>query len=160
MTVLYWHWLVLGMVLVLAEIFIPSFTIFWVGLAALVVGFLTWLGLVSDLTYQILIWTIFSVVFMVAWFKWIKPLSKDRTLAGLSREAVLGKVATVIDAPAKGKSRGTLRFSTPVLGADEWPFFCGEAVKVGEQVIVKDIEGNAMVVSPQTSPIQKEEKER
>ena len=35
---LYWHWLVLGVVLVVAEIFIPSFTILWFGLGALVVG--------------------------------------------------------------------------------------------------------------------------
>lgn len=152
MTVLYWHWLVFGMILILAEIFIPSFTIFWVGLAALVVGAATWLGLIDNLTYQILIWTIFSVVFMLAWFKWIKPLSKDRTLAGLSREAVIGKVATVIEAPAKGRSRGILRFSTPVLGADEWPFFCVDPVHSGDQVIVKDIEGNAMIVVPLTSP--------
>ena len=26
--ILYWHWLVFGMVLMIAEIFIPSFTIF------------------------------------------------------------------------------------------------------------------------------------
>jgi membrane protein implicated in regulation of membrane protease activity len=35
---LYWHWLVLGMVMILAEIFIPSFTIFWFGLGAILVG--------------------------------------------------------------------------------------------------------------------------
>ena len=36
---LYWHWLVIGMLLVVAEIFIPSFTVLWFGLGALVVGF-------------------------------------------------------------------------------------------------------------------------
>ena len=35
---LYWHWLVIGMLLVVAEIFIPSFTVLWFGLGALVVG--------------------------------------------------------------------------------------------------------------------------
>ena len=30
-TLLYWHWLVFGMILIIAEIFIPSFTIFWFG---------------------------------------------------------------------------------------------------------------------------------
>ena len=37
---LYWHWLVFGMLLVAAEIFIPSFTVLWFGLGALVVGLL------------------------------------------------------------------------------------------------------------------------
>ena len=35
---LYWYWLVFGMVLIMAEIFIPSFTIFWFGLAAILVA--------------------------------------------------------------------------------------------------------------------------
>ena len=37
---LYWHWLVLGMLLVAGEIFIPSFNILWFGLGALLVGLL------------------------------------------------------------------------------------------------------------------------
>ena len=35
---LYWHWLVIGMLLVVAEIFVPSFTVLWFGLGALLVG--------------------------------------------------------------------------------------------------------------------------
>ena len=37
-----WHWLVLGMLLMIAEIFVPSFTIFWFGLGALSVSGLLW----------------------------------------------------------------------------------------------------------------------
>jgi membrane protein implicated in regulation of membrane protease activity len=35
---LYWHCLVLGLLPILAELFIPSFSIFWFGLGALLVG--------------------------------------------------------------------------------------------------------------------------
>ncbi len=35
---LYWYWLVFGMVLIIAELFIPSFTIFWFGLGAILVA--------------------------------------------------------------------------------------------------------------------------
>ena len=38
MELVYWHWIVLGIVLMLAEIFIGSFFIFWFGAAAVVVG--------------------------------------------------------------------------------------------------------------------------
>ena len=37
-TLLYWHWLVFGMILIITEIFIPSFTIFWFGLGAIIVA--------------------------------------------------------------------------------------------------------------------------
>ena len=75
---LYWHWLVLGMLLVVAEIFIPSFTIFWFGLGALVVG-LIMLALKLSFTAQILIWTVSSVLFTVLWFQYFKPRMIDKT---------------------------------------------------------------------------------
>ena len=68
---LYWHWLVLGLLLVVGEIFIPSFTILWFGLGALVVG-LVELLIPMSLSVQILLWTVSSVVFTLVWFKSIK----------------------------------------------------------------------------------------
>ena len=32
--ILWWHWIVLGIILVLMELVVPSFTIFWFGLGA------------------------------------------------------------------------------------------------------------------------------
>ena len=49
---LYWHWLVFGMLLMLLELVVPSFTIFWFGLGGLVVGLLLLLVDFS-LTWQI-----------------------------------------------------------------------------------------------------------
>ena len=69
---LYWHWLVIGMLLVVAEIFIPSFTVLWFGLGALVVGLVEMVAPMS-MTTQILLWTVSSVLFAVGWFKVIKP---------------------------------------------------------------------------------------
>ena len=68
---LYWHWLVLGLLLVVGEIFIPSFTILWFGLGALVVG-LVQLLIPMPLTVQVLLWTGSSVAFTLIWFKIIK----------------------------------------------------------------------------------------
>lgn len=31
MTILWWHWLFFGLILISAELFIPSFTIIWFG---------------------------------------------------------------------------------------------------------------------------------
>ncbi|MGB1808633.1 MAG: NfeD family protein, partial [Porticoccaceae bacterium] len=73
---LYWHWLVLGLVLIVAEIFIPSFTILWFGLGALVVGVAALLFEIP-FSIQVLIWTVFSVLFTVLWFKLVKPKMVD-----------------------------------------------------------------------------------
>lgn len=143
--VLYWHWLVLGMLLMLVEIFLPSFTALWFGLGACLVGLLMLLVPGLSLSWQLLIWTICSVAFTFLWFRFFKPLSIDRTKAGLSREAILGEVGMVIALPQGGR-RGRLRFPMPMLGSEEWDFICEEPLALGERVAVVDVSGNALLV--------------
>ena len=143
--VLYWHWLVLGMLLIVAEIFIPSFTVFWFGLGAVIVALIVWLLPDIAISWQLFIWAIASIIFTVLWFKLFKPLMTDRTKAGISREAALGESGQVIRIPQEGR-RGIVRFATPLLGADEWPFICEQEVVSGDRVFVKDISGNTLLV--------------
>ena len=142
---LYWHWLVLGMVLIIAEIFLPSFTIFWFGLGAIIVAGLLLLIPGMTLSWQLFIWAIASCGFTFLWFKYFKPLMTDRTKAGISREAILGERGQVIKTPDEGH-HGIVRFTTPLLGADEWQFICEENLKIGDRVYVKDISGNTLIV--------------
>ncbi len=142
---LYWHWLTLGLLLILAELFIPSFTIFWFGLGALLVGGLLLLFDELALSWQIFIWAIASGLFTFLWFRFLKPRMTDRTKAGLSREAIVGESGQVIGAPEEGR-RGTVRFAKPLLGSDEWPFICEQPVTIGDRVFVKDVSGNTLIV--------------
>ncbi|PLY01355.1 MAG: hypothetical protein C0623_05405 [Desulfuromonas sp.] len=147
MEILYWYWLVFGMILILSEIFLASFTVLWFGLGAILVGLLSWVGIRPEIEYQLLMWATFSVGFTIAWFKWVKPMSGDRTMAGTSREAFLGERCLVIKAPADD-ARGTVRFSVPILGSDTWTCIAKEPVKVGDTVIVDDVHGNTIIVKP------------
>ena len=145
MQVLYWHWLLFGMVLIIAELFIPSFTIFWFGLAAMCVAGVLFVIPGMTLIWQLFVWAMASIFFTVIWFKFFKPLMGDRTKAGISREAILGESGHVIQVPQEGR-RGVVRFATPLLGDDEWPFICESSVTSGDRVFVKDISGNTLIV--------------
>lgn len=145
MAFLYWHWLVLGIVLLLVEIALPSFTVFWFGLGALVVGIVLWIVPGLGLAGQLLLWVISSCVFAFLWFKYLKPMMIDKTKAGISREAVIGEAGQVIKAPVEG-GRGVVRFTTPVLGNDEWEFVCDQPVSLGDRVFIKEISGNTLIV--------------
>ncbi|PID40753.1 MAG: hypothetical protein CR984_01595 [Proteobacteria bacterium] len=124
-SVQYWHWLVMGMLLIIVEIFIPSFTIFWFGLGGILVAVLMYFISGMNLSWQLFIWAVASCGFTWMWFKMIRPLMTDRTKAGIAREAAVGETGQVIREPADGR-RGVVRFTTPLLGSDEWPFICGE----------------------------------
>lgn len=143
--ILYWYWLVFGMLLIIAEIFIPSFTIFWFGLGGIIVAGILWLSPDLLLSWQLFFWAIASCVFTFLWFKFFKPLMKDRTKAGISKEAIIGESGQVIKVPDKGK-RGIVRFTTPLLGDDEWPFMSQDKIALGDRVFIKDISGNTLIV--------------
>jgi membrane protein implicated in regulation of membrane protease activity len=147
---LYWHWLVFGMILIMAELFVPSFTIFWFGLGAILVAIILLVAPGPSLAWQLFIWAVASCIFTLLWFKFFRPLMRDRTKAGIAREAILGESGQVIKAPA-ADSRGVVRFTTPILGADEWPFICEQAVAVGDRVHVKEISGNTLIVEKRKS---------
>jgi hypothetical protein len=147
---LYWHWLVLGMILVLAEIFVPSFTILWFGLGAIVVAVVLLPAPGLAVAWQMFIWAVSSCIFALLWFKFLRPLMRDRTKAGISREAALGESGQVIRAPEPG-GRGLVRFTTPLLGSDEWRFICEQPVSIGDRVFVKEISGNTLIVEKRTS---------
>jgi len=143
--ILYWYWLVFGMLLIIAELFIPSFTIFWFGLGAIIVALILWLLPDMAVSWQLFIWAMASIVFTILWFKFFKPLMTDRTKAGISREAIMGESGQVIKIPGADQ-RGIVRFTTPLLGADEWPFICEHEVAAGDRIFVKDVSGNTLIV--------------
>lgn len=143
--VLYWHWIVLGIGLVLLEIPLPSFTSLWFGAAAVVVGLLLLFMPDLSFTLQVLIWTLLSVMLTWLWFRYLKPLSIDKTKAGLSRESIVGEVGQVMVVP-NAERRGKLRFSAPVLGSDEWLFISQDQLAAGDRVQVVDVSGNSLIV--------------
>jgi membrane protein implicated in regulation of membrane protease activity len=141
----YWHWIVFGVALILSELALATFFILWFGVAAIVVGLVLLAAPDIAVSWQILIWTVLSIVMAIAWFKYLKPLSIDRTKAGLSREMIVGEIGQVLQAPSEDR-RGRMRFPAPVLGADEWEIISTDGVAAGDRVQVRDVSGNTLIV--------------
>jgi len=143
--VLPWHWIVFGLALMTSEMFLATFFILWFGAAAVVIGTLLYFVPDISLKWQILIWTILSSVLAWCWFKYLKPLSIDRTKAGLSKEAIIGEIGQVLVIPNEDK-RGKLRFPAPILGADEWIIMSQDKLSLGDKVKVVTVSGNSLIV--------------
>ena len=142
----YWHWLIFGLSLALAEILLVSFVALWFGVSAIIVGLLLWIVPFS-FTMQLMLWITLSIIIVFSWFKWVSPHFKNKTFSGMSRERMIGQVGTVIEYNSVHEGRGTLRFPAPILGNDEWQFICTESVEIGDRVMVREFSGNALIVS-------------
>jgi len=97
MDILWWHWLVLGLLLVVAEIAgSGSFFLIFFGVGALVVGVLAAIGLAGPVWLQILLFSLLSITSlalfrspMLRWFQ--KDPPKPRV------DPIIGEVATAVD---------------------------------------------------------------
>jgi inner membrane protein len=141
----YWHWIVLGIILSVIEIFAVSFTLLWFGLGAFVIALLLLAWPATPLPVQLALWAISTGVLAIAWFRYFKPRLLDRTKAGISREAAVGQMGMVIKA-ATEHARGVVRFTVPLLGDAEWPYICESALREGDRCRVIDVLGNALLV--------------
>lgn len=64
----YWHWLVIGLVLLILEMFAPGAILLWFGVAGLVIGVLQLIfGDLIGPQLQWLLFSILSIVSIVAW---------------------------------------------------------------------------------------------
>lgn len=69
----WWYWIIAGFCLIGLELIVPSFTIIWFGLGALVVGALKALWPKFPLAGQLFLWSVSSISFTAMWFKYLKP---------------------------------------------------------------------------------------
>ena len=140
----WWHWIVGGIVLVLAELVIPSFFIVWFGLGALLTGLLT-LAFDLSLTAQLAIWTLASLAMVGLWFRVFKQ-SFVKTRVGTADGEVIGEIGLLVSAVAPFE-RGKVRFQRPVLGSEEWVCLADAPIAAGERVKVMAVEGSFLKVS-------------
>lgn len=141
----WWQWLVAGFVLIALEMVIPSFTIIWFGLGALVVGAFAFIWPKFSLSGELALWLLMSVCFTLFWFRYLKPKGIKNT-AGLSKEGIVGETGIIIRGTEDSYGRGVVRFRISVLGADEWSCYSEHILHVGASVRVVDIEGQILKV--------------
>lgn len=146
MSLEWWHWIVLGIALVIAELAVPAFFVIWFGLGALAVGLLLAVLPLGE-TAQVALWIVASLAMVVLWFKVFKrgEYLRSKTRAGQSDGDSIGEIGLMSKA-AEPFARGRVRFQKPLLGAEEWECMVDAPIAVGERVRVVAVEGSFLKV--------------
>jgi len=142
-TVLWWHWIVIGIILLILEMNTGTFFMLGFGVAAILVGIIDNLMGTSFKT-ELFIWMVLSVLSIAAWFKWFRE--KPITDSGQSnyRLDTLGTVKEDI----QPHSRGKVTFDTPVLGNTSWHAISKVDIDKGTRVKIVEINGQLIEVEP------------
>ncbi|HSR74541.1 MAG TPA: hypothetical protein VLL31_06820, partial [Sulfurovum sp.] len=70
-TILWWHWIVFGVALLIWDMSIGTFFILGLGIAAIIVGIVDRF-LDTSFTVELGIWIVLSILTIAAWFKWFR----------------------------------------------------------------------------------------
>ncbi|MEY3201868.1 MAG: hypothetical protein RIR70_1418 [Pseudomonadota bacterium] len=144
MTIEWWHWVVLGLALIVAELMVPAFVLLWFGVAALLVGALVWIVPGLSAVAQILTLSVLSGGLIALWFRIVKP-GMHKTRLGQADSDLIGQAGLLISDVAPFK-RGSVRFQRPLLGADVWECLSDEEIAAGARVKVLSVEGSLVKV--------------
>lgn len=97
MNITWWHWLVLGLVLIALELAAAGgFYVIFFGIAALIIGTLTLLGLAGPLSMQLLLFSVLSVAALL-FFR--RPLMRWMHIDSAASEVdtLVGELAIPLD---------------------------------------------------------------
>ncbi len=145
-TVLWWHWIVLGVMLLIVEMSIGTFFMLGLGVAAIVVGIID-VQMGTSFTVELSIWMVLSLLAIAAWFKWFREDPITESGQSNYRLDTLGSVQDEI----RPHSRGKVKFDTPVLGNTVWHATSKVDIDENTRVKIVQINGQLIEVEPLTT---------
>ncbi len=142
--VLWWHWVVLGLILILLELLEGTFLMLGLGSAAILTGGIHYF-FHPKITIELLIWVALSSIYIFIWKKFIHDQIKELKVG--QSDSDLGEIGIVISPISKFKE-GRVRFDVPVIGSRTWLAIANEDIPVGTEVKLIEIDGQYAKVSP------------
>jgi membrane protein implicated in regulation of membrane protease activity len=137
-------WTVLGLVLIVAEVFTSGFVLLWFGIGALAAAFAGLIG-VDSLALQFLVFAAVSIGLTAASRTiFVNYFSREKTGESLRTgvEALPGKLGTVVSS-----SRGALNEGAVKVFGSTWTAYPAEGeapLEAGERVRVERMEGASL----------------
>jgi membrane protein implicated in regulation of membrane protease activity len=140
-TVSWWHWIVLGLVLLMVEMSTGTFVILGLGVAAILVGALDYFMALS-FTSEVIIWAVLSILSFMAWKRWMKVEHVSSTGQSDYSIGTQGTVTEDIDP----HNRGKVTFDISVLGNTSWTATSTQSISKDARVKIVEIHGQLIEV--------------
>lgn len=107
-SIVYWHWIVLGFLLLILEMLAPGAILLWFGVGAMLVGGLLFVFPDIGWEWQVFIFALVSLASIFVWKKLRKESPDDNTEAGTLNQrgkALIGRSIPLVEAISNGVGR-------------------------------------------------------
>ena len=131
----FWHWLLLGVVLAIIEVFAPGAFFLWLGISAGIVGVILWLVPELSWEFQLLIFAILAVASVVIARRYLSahPLKTDLPNLNRRGQQYVGRTFTLEEPVINGQGKIQVDDST-------WKITC-EDCEAGTRVTINGVDG-------------------
>ena len=139
-------WTILGVILVIAEVFTTGFVLLWFGIGALAAALAAFVG-INSIAVQFLIFAIVSIALTAASRTiFVNYFSREKAGGDLKSgvEALPGQIGTVVSS-----SRGALHEGAVKVYGSTWTAFPAdgeEPLEAGDRVVVERVQGASIYV--------------
>ncbi len=137
---LWWVWMIVAGVFIIAEIFTAGFFLLWFGIGAVVAGIFAYLGL--SIGIQGITFVVVSGVLFAASRRFAERVCRKQP-PGIGADRFIGKRAVVLEEIDNVKNTGRIRLEEEDWRADSQT---GEIIPAGKMVEVVKIEGTHLIV--------------
>ncbi|HHH43040.1 MAG TPA: NfeD family protein [Gammaproteobacteria bacterium] len=136
----HWHWWILAAALIILEVFAPGAFFLWLGIAAVAVGGVVYLYPAMEWEYQLLLFSVLSVISIVIWRRYFRTSPADTDQPNLNRrgEQYVGRVFTLKEPVVDGIGKIRVDDSTWKVRGEDCP--------AGTQVEVTGVDGTILEV--------------
>lgn len=140
-----WIWCGVGLVLLCLEMLSGTLYLLWPGMAALVMALLAWLMPAFAISWQIVIYAVFSILTVMLWRK--RETTQVTPRIGQAKGEEIGRQGTIVSAVGPSQP-GRIRFSQGVMGSREWTAVADVEIAVDQPAKIIAVEGNSVRVTP------------
>lgn len=140
MIIHYWHWIILALGMIAAEVMLPGAFFLWVGIAAGILAGTVFLFPFTSPSVQLVLFGVLSILTTIMGRKAMRPFAKEATPSFLNRrgQQLVGQTLT-LDVPiVNGHAHVTV--------ADSKWRVKGPDLPIGASVQIVGVEGNMLIV--------------
>ena len=129
-------WMILGFILLIAEMFTASFFIMWFGVSALFTALVSWLW-IDSFTLQLVIFAVVSFLLVLFTRKLANKMSGEPSRK-ITQDEIIGKTGIVTETILSDNSKGLVK-----MNGQEWRAVSekGNEIEKGKKVVVKRLYG-------------------
>ncbi|WP_048750552.1 NfeD family protein [Aggregatibacter segnis] len=110
-----WHWLILGFVLLIAEILVPGVFLLWWGLSAIVIAVITKLIPTLPLSFLAVMYAVIASIFSIIWWRYQHAkdqIDQSKSVLNQRDHAMIGAQGKVLEIGENGIGRGAFGDTT------------------------------------------------